>query len=289
MNENNPNNGRYIDLEDTRLFIVEKGEGFPLLILHGGPGMDHHMFGDYLDALAKEFLLIFVDQRSQGKSDESPSETWTLKQMAKDVRSLAEALKLDQYAVLGHSYGAFVALQNAIDFPGSASKTIISSGIPSARFLSHVEKSISEFTPVEMRDKITASWEKEKTVKTKEEVAQLLEDQMPFHFKDPRNPIIKEFYKKSANSNYSPGVLSYFANQEYGGIEVEEKLSLITQPTLVLAGRYDRVCSVEAAQVIKKGIPNSSLTIFEKSAHMTFIEENELYLDTVKQFLEKSD
>ena len=31
---------------------------------------------------------------------------------------LARALRLDRYAVLGHSYGAFVALQNAVDYPG---------------------------------------------------------------------------------------------------------------------------------------------------------------------------
>ena len=35
---------------------------------------------------------------------------------------LARALRLERYAVLGHSYGAFVALQNAVDFPGQAAR-----------------------------------------------------------------------------------------------------------------------------------------------------------------------
>jgi pimeloyl-ACP methyl ester carboxylesterase len=42
-------------------------------------------------------------------------------------------------------------------------------------------------------------------------------------------------------------VLRRFASEEYGGIEVEERLGDVTQPVLVLAGRHDRTCSVEAA------------------------------------------
>ena len=64
--------GRYVKIEDTRLFIIERGAGYPILVLHGGPGLDHNMFGDYLDPLASEYRLIFVDQRGQGRSDRAP-------------------------------------------------------------------------------------------------------------------------------------------------------------------------------------------------------------------------
>jgi len=106
--------GRYVDIGDTRLYVVERGNGYPLLVFHGGPGLDHHSFGNYLDPLADEYRLILVDQRSNGRSDRAPEETWTLEQMAADVSALAKALELGQYAVLGHSYGAFVVLQHAV-------------------------------------------------------------------------------------------------------------------------------------------------------------------------------
>src|ERR671933_1784053 len=89
--------GRHVDVGDTRLYVVERGEGYPLLVFHGGPGLDHHMFGDYLDALADEYRLILVDERSQGRSDRAPEDTWTLRQMAADVSSLARALDLEHY------------------------------------------------------------------------------------------------------------------------------------------------------------------------------------------------
>ena len=59
--------GRLVPIGDTRLFIVEHGQGYPLLVLHGGPGMDYTMFGDYLNQLTNQFRLILVDQRSQGR------------------------------------------------------------------------------------------------------------------------------------------------------------------------------------------------------------------------------
>jgi len=134
--------GRYVAIGGTLLFIVERGQGYPLLVLHGGPGIDHHTFGDYLDPLTGRYRLILVDQRSCGRSDRTPESTWTLEQMVQDVTALAQALALEHYAVLGHSYGAFVALQHAVTFPGQAAQTIVSNGIPSARFLAQVDRNL---------------------------------------------------------------------------------------------------------------------------------------------------
>jgi pimeloyl-ACP methyl ester carboxylesterase len=54
---------------------------------------------------------------------------------------------------------------------------------------------------------------------------------------------------------------------------------------LVLAGRYDRACSVEAAEAIAAGVADSRLVVFEESGHMTFVEENEAYVGAVREFL----
>jgi len=277
--------GRYVDIGDTRLYVVERGDGYPLLVFHGGPGLDHHSFGDYLDALAEEYRLILVDQRSNGRSDRAPEDTWTLRQMAADVGSLARELDLGRYAVLGHSYGAFVVLQHAVDFPGDAAQTIVSSGIPSARFLEQIDRNLAAFEPVELREQVTDSWVREKYVRTQEEVAELLHDQLPFQFADPRDPRIDEYERRTSGAIYSTEVLRRFASEEYGGIEVEDRLGDVTQPVLVLAGRHDRTCSVEASQAIAEGVRQGELVVFESSGHMTFVEENYAYIRAVRAFL----
>jgi len=277
-----------VDIGDTRLNVAERGDGYPLIVLHGGPGLDHHEFGDYLDPLCDQFRLILVDMRAQGKSEMCPETTWTLEQMAKDIVLLADALDLQEYAVLGHSYGAFVALQNAVDFPGAASQTIVSGGIPSARFLSVVQENLQKIEPADVREKVIASWDREARVQTREEFAELMRDQMPFHFGNPLDPRLAEYDARTKDTVYAPAMLRHFSQNDYGSIEVEDRLKNVTQPVLVCTGRLDRVCTVGAAEAMAKGLPHAELVIFEQSGHMTFVEEPERYLQIVRDFLSRT-
>jgi proline-specific peptidase len=282
--------GRLVPVADTSLNVVERGsaDAYPILILHGGPGEDHHEFGDYLDPLAKRgYRLLLVDQRAQGASIPCPPHTWTIPKMAEDVVMLGRALDLGRYAVLGHSFGAFVALQNAVDFPGMAAQTIVSGGVPSARWLSVVEKNLAAFDPVELRERVAASWERETEIRRPEEFAEVLHDQLPFHFADPLDPRIEEYERRSAGVLFSPDVLRTLVAQDYGNIDLEGRLDEIRHPVLVLTGRHDRACSVEAAQAMARGIPDAELVVFERSGHMTFVEESAEYLEAVDEWLKR--
>ena len=271
---------------DTRLFVEARGDhGLPLFVLHGGPGLDHTMFGHHLDPLADECRLLLVDQRSQGRSDPAPSRTWTLPQMAKDVAALARTLELDRYAVLGHSFGAFVALQHAVDFAGEPVATIVSSGVASERFLGVVDANLAGFEPEHLREQVTSSWAREAEARTVEDVRQILADQLPFHFGDPLDPRIEEARAHLSEMVGSPDVVRHGATEGYGHIELEDRLNTITHPTLVLAGRLDRTCTPEAAEAMAAGIPGAELKILERSGHMGFVEEPEEYLGAVKDFL----
>jgi proline iminopeptidase len=277
--------GELVAIDDTRLFVVERGSGYPVIVLHGGPGMDHHEFGDYLDPLAAGYRLVFVDQRSQGRSDPAPAHTWTLERMAQDVIMLARAMRLDRYAVLGHSFGAFVALQNAVDFPGMAAQTIVSSGVPSMTYLKAVERRLRAFRPAELRDQVIGSWEREAQARTHEDVASILRDQWPFQFADPTDPRIEDYVRRSAGGRYDAGLLRHFAASGYGGIEVRDRLGDVAAPMLVLAGRHDRTCGVEAAEAIAAGVTGAELVVFERSGHMAFVEEQDAWLEAVRRFL----
>jgi proline iminopeptidase len=280
--------GRLIEISDTRLHVVERGaDGLPLFAIHGGPALDHHMFGDYLDALADAVQLVLVDLRSQGLSDKAPPETWTLERMAADLSELAEAMGFARYATLGHSYGAFVVLQHAVDRAGEPAATIVSSGAPSARYLAAVGQNLAAFEPVELREQVQASWAAEAHAHTQEEVAALLADQLPFHFADPRDPRIDDMRAALGEAVYGPDVLRAAATEDYGAIALEDRLADVAHPVLVLAGRHDRTCSVPAAEAMAAGLPDAELVIFERSGHMAFVEENDAYVAAVRDFLER--
>ena len=280
-----------VPVHETHLCIEERGlaTGLPLIVLHGGPGLDRHEFADYLDALGEVCHLVLVDQREQGASERGTNPaTWTLAQMASDVSALAAAKGWERYAVLGHSFGAFVALQHAADAPGAAVATIISSGVPSARFLDGVEAELAAFEPETLRQQVADSWARESSLETAEDAAQLLHDQMPFHFADPTDPQIAEYERRTAATVYSPQILRHAATGGAGmSIEVEAELPRVHQPVLVLTGRFDRVCTVAAAERIAELVPGAELHIFERSAHMAFAEQTDEYVAVVRAFLDR--
>lgn len=286
--------GRLVEVADTRLFVEERGEpsAFPLLVLHGGPGLDHTEFGDYLDPLTEggAYRLVLADERACGRSDRTaPRETWTLPRMAQDVTDLAASLGVTGgYATLGHSYGAFVVLRHAVDHPGEPRGTIVSAGIAAARWLEEVDRQLAVFEPASLREQVTSSWARETEVQTEEEASALLEDQMPFHFRDPQGAALQEYLRRTAGlARYAPEVIRHFAAQDYGGIDVEDRLAEVSHPVLVLAGRHDRVCPVGAAQDMAQRLPNAELVVFGNSAHMMFAEEQDRYLATVRRFLDR--
>jgi proline iminopeptidase len=286
--------GRLVEVADTRLFVEERGApgGFPLLVFHGGPGLDHTMFGDYLDPLTDggAYRLVLADERACGRSDRTaPRETWTLARMARDVSDLAAGLGIaGGYATFGHSYGAFVVLQHAVDHPGEPRGTIVSAGIAAARWLAEVDRQLAVFEPAALREQVTSSWARETEVQTEEEASALLEDQMPFHFRDPQGAALQDYLRRTAGQAcYAPDVIRHFASRAYGGIDVEDRLGQVAHPVLVLAGRYDRTCAVGAAQVMAQRLPDAELVVFDNSAHMMFAEDQDRYLATVRRFLDR--
>ena len=120
---------------------------------------------------------------------------------------------------------------------------------------------------------------------TEDEEAALLEDQLPFHFLEPRGG--GTGYLRRTARPVCPEVIRHFAAADYGGIDVEDRLGAVRHPVLVLAGRHDRVCPAGAAADMARRLPDAELVVFEDSAHMTFAEENDRYLATVRRFLDR--
>ena len=259
------------------LNVEELGSGFPLIVLHGGPGMDHSMFRPYLDPLAEEFRLLYVDERGQGRSDRVDPETLSLEVFARDVDRLADALDLDAFALLGHSFGAIIATYHATEL-GTAAAYVISGGGESSDALeADVEASLAALG--DDGETIKSSWEAEKTVETDEQLKQLLRDQMPFHFHGEPPPGYAE------ETVGSPEVLRYFANIGYGAFDYRPKLKGVAKPTLLIVGDHDRTTTPRAARALHEEIPNSELAVIADAGHMSFVEQTDPYLRAVRRFL----
>ena len=259
------------------LNVEEVGEGFPVVVLHGGPGLDHSGFRPYLDPLGDEFLLLYVDERGQGRSERVDPATLSLDVFARDVDLLAQAMGLDRFALLGHSFGAIIATKHAIEVGTAAAYVISGGGDSSAALEADVDASLEAMG--EAGGPIRDSWEQEKTVAAEDELKELLRVQMPFHFAGDPPPGYGE------DTIGTPDVLRHFANIGYGDFDYVPDLHRVSKPTLVIVGERDRTTTPRAARALSEGIDGSRLVVLPGVGHMSFVESPDAYIEAVTAFL----
>ena len=116
-----------IELPDgARVHTRVEGAGPPVVLAHGGPGLWDHLDG-LADLLRPSFRLHRWDQRGCGASDPVPA--YGLDVAVADVQALKAAWKVEEpWAVIGHSWGAHLALRTALLHPGSTRAVVYLSG-----------------------------------------------------------------------------------------------------------------------------------------------------------------
>jgi proline iminopeptidase len=263
------------------IFVEQVGDhGLPLIVLHGGPGLDHTHLRPWLDPLGEQFRVLYVDERGQGKSERVDPKTLSLEVFARDVDLLADALELDRFALLGHSFGAIITTWHAINLGTAAAYVISGGGDSSEKLMDDVQASIEAMG--EAGKPIAESWEWEATVETEEDAAELMRIQTPFHFHGEPPP---DF---AADTVYAPEVLRHFASAGYGDFDYTPDLGRVTKPTLVLVGDHDRTTTPRAARVLHEGIRGSKLAELEGAGHMSMVEAQAEYLAAVREFLHRA-
>jgi len=132
----NPPLGRFVDLDGVRLHFVERGEGEPLVLLHGNGSMlqDFESSG-LIDMAAAEYRVIAFDRPGHGHSDRPRTTIWTPEKQADLIRAALVRMHVQSAIVLGHSFGCAVAIALASKYPECVSSLVLTSGYyyPSAR------------------------------------------------------------------------------------------------------------------------------------------------------------
>jgi pimeloyl-ACP methyl ester carboxylesterase len=132
----NPPPGRFVEINSVRLHYVERGQGEPLVLLHGNGSMiqDFESSG-LLDMAAKNYRVIAFDRPGFGHSERPRSTVWTPQAQADLIHAALTKLGVSRAIVLGHSWGASVAVALAQKYPQAVASLVLASGYyyPSAR------------------------------------------------------------------------------------------------------------------------------------------------------------
>ncbi|RMG87369.1 MAG: alpha/beta fold hydrolase, partial [Bacteroidetes bacterium] len=122
-----------LELNGTQLFCKVIGQGSPLLVIHGGPGLGHAYFLPHFEKLAQDHTLIFYDQRASGQSaSDLDSADISLDLFLKDIDALRAYFGQEKISLLGHSWGGLLAMQYALKYPDRIDKLILSSPSPAS-------------------------------------------------------------------------------------------------------------------------------------------------------------
>jgi pimeloyl-ACP methyl ester carboxylesterase len=274
-----------VDLGDIELYVHEKGEGRPLVALHGGPGLDGSFWVPGLDPLAEEgWRILAPDLRANGRSEAGDPSRWTVPQMADDVEALIGALALERAVVAGWSFGSFVAQSHMVRH-GSADAYVLMGTIAEPGALERVDDELERFEAERLRKQVSDSWTRELLVETPRDARQIWHDQIPFHLADPESPLVEELISRD-RMVYRPDVLRHFsAGGEYGMIDLREELRSFEKPVLVLIGAHDRTTDPASADELADLLPNAEEVVLEQTAHMTPYEEPERFLRALRAFL----
>ena len=118
----NPLAGKYVDVNDIKVYYEIYGEGEPVLLLHGN-GSSIESFIYQIPELSKHFKVIAIDSRAQGRSTDSDKDiTYAL--MASDMSELIDKLNLVKVNVVGWSDGGIIGLELAYAHPEKVLKVI---------------------------------------------------------------------------------------------------------------------------------------------------------------------
>ena len=290
----------FVDSHGALVFYMSVGRGAPLMIVHGGPGASHDYFLPYLLPLMRTNRLVFIDERGSGRSSKADDpKQYTVANMVDDIEAVRQALNLGKMSLLGHSFGGVLVQAYAFTHPENLSHLILGSTFSSTVELNQaLAKMKNEMAPQD-RDRVNAleaaglfgkgeAWEHGRYP---EEYAKLAWGKGYFPY----------VYKNNPDPNYDPlasntGTAWDVYREMWGSdgefvvdgnlkdVEYVERLSQIKVPTLIIVGDHDESDPKMSKEMHGK-IAGSQLVILPNSGHMTFVDQPEMFLNAVREFI----
>ncbi|NLO92207.1 MAG: proline iminopeptidase-family hydrolase [Elusimicrobia bacterium] len=260
----------------------------PLLVLHGGPG-GNSLYMDPLKVLAASGRrVIFYDQLGSGKSDRlKDTLLFTVPNYVQELAEVRRQLKLDTVHLLGQSWGGMLAMEYYL---GGGDKGVASLTLSDSLASFNTWMSEAGRLRQELPSDTQATLKKHEQAATTD--SKEYQDAMMVYYNrhlcrlDPWPEFLQQSFAQLSPEVYEAmwGPSEFHANGSLTGWDIRPRLGDIKVPTLILSGRHDE-STPQVSGELYKGITGAKWVIFENSSHLPHIEERDLYLKTVEEFL----
>lgn len=267
------------------------GEGPPLLVLNGGPGVSSTHFAglaEQLSALGDGHRVVLFDQRGTGRSTlpTVDADTVNVAAMVEDVEALRRHLGFERWAVLGHSWGGMYAMLYATAHPERVSHLLLSaSGGATRDWLGYVGANLRKHMGPERRA-IFDRYSDPERAGVSPEVANLrrVEAMAAAYVYDAENIpfVVEALTREGANFPAVRGAV--YADLERIEYDLLDELSELEVPALILHGRQDLLGERVPLQT-HAALPASELVWIEQCAHYPWLDAPDAYFGAIERFL----
>lgn len=275
-------------INGAEIYCKVIGNGEPILVVHGGPGLAHNYLFEPFSELSNSYKLIFYDQRGCGKSSSfSKDETVTMETLVEDLEGVRKEFNLDKVYLAGQSWGAIIALNYISKYPGNVKKLLLLEPAPgSSEFMPEIQKTILSRLSAQEKEKLTKLTQMPDIKSNPETFKKFMEIRTNPYFFDST-------FTKKRDFNYfdSESVHKFFASSAMFSsymmnYNLYPQMKNIDSPTLIIHGDYD-IISTEAVERMKKEITNCELNVIVDCGHFVHLEKPEVYFDLIRKFLNK--
>jgi proline iminopeptidase len=259
------------------------GDGYPLVLMHGGPSADLYSMMS-LKPLADQFTLVFYDHRCNGRSEGAEVSSMTWENLTADAEALRQTLGFEKWAVLGHSFGGYVAMEYALRYPERLSHLVLLDTGDDHRWAQErVPETLAKrgFSPETGN---LAS----RFLNGQIEPGEMFGDLMKLGKAYTYHVSLREaphMILAGLQTKLQPEALIYAANHFLRGWSVVDRLNQIKVPTLIVAGRQDFIYPPEAQEELAAGITNSRLVFIDRASHSPHEEHPAEVVRVVREFL----
>ncbi len=262
--------------DQVKLYYEESGEGSAIVFVHEFGG-DHRSWEPQVRFFARRHRCVTFAARGYPPSDVPADFTdYSQKRAVDDIIAVMDAAAIEKAHVVGLSMGGFSALHFGLDHPDRAHSIVVAgAGYGAEKEFEAYFRDVS--LDVARQFEVQGSKEFAKTYS-------LGASRVQFQNKDPRGwrQFAEELGQHSAlgSANTMRGVQA----RRPSIYDLEDRLKVMTVPTLVMVGDEDDHC-LQPGIFLKKTVPSSGLFIAPKTGHTLNLEEPELFNRMLSEFL----
>ncbi|MEO0468435.1 MAG: alpha/beta fold hydrolase [Bacteroidota bacterium] len=277
-----------LPINGTRLYYEVIGEGEPVVVLHGGPGMNYAYLMPYFETLADEHQMVLFDRRACGRSEAIvDSGSIRMDTLVADIEALRIALGLERIHLMGHSWGGLLAMWYAKTYPDHLqSMILLNPNPPNKYFQDSINTRILAREPTEHRE-LLRNWYYSPEYQNGEQKAIENTYRLSFQYQLYNQRLLDSinFYIPGDQRDRTSQFRSMY--QDLREYDLTDSLAGFTQPTLIIHGEYEYTPLAAFAR-LDSMLEDAELVDLPYCGHFAYLEAPEQFKRVVKQFLRKN-